>query len=278
MIEETPIKNRSNDLDHHKSCERVEDEVIFGQSLKLKHFSHFDERVLRLNNGSFGASPLSVLNHQREVYFEWLKNPDDFWHQLPNKFLTVRESVVRDLLGSSVAVEDVVIIDNLTTGIASVVQSIIANLSTDTNANIVLMSNFTYNAVRLAVEYGCETANKRGSSITIERVNIPFPILETESAKEVILESYESVLRNLQEQGKAVAFAFLDHIVSLPSMLIPIAELVPLCRKYNVKEVLCAYIFLEDEIYLPKTIASNTIKDSSGRRPRAWPALSDWSE
>lgn len=55
----------------------------FGSFLRSHDFAHHNNELIRLNNGSFGACPHTVLEAQKKIKDSWMVNPDDFWHSLP---------------------------------------------------------------------------------------------------------------------------------------------------------------------------------------------------
>ena len=213
----------------------------FGEELRNSQFFHHSPDLIRLNNGSFGACPMAVLEAQRKFQAAWLSNPDDEWHALTKNFCRAREAIASKLIGDANCVEDVFLVDSLTVGMSLIIHSAVATM-TDPNS-VVLVSNHTYNAVRLAINHGCSLASPSSSSSSssspgpnIVAVDIPFPMVE-ENGDQIIIAAYEKTLKKLNEDGKIVAFAFLDHIVSLPSMLIPIKEVIRVCRSHGVREI-----------------------------------------
>jgi selenocysteine lyase/cysteine desulfurase len=121
----------------------------------------------------------------------------------------------------------------LTVAIAIVTNNIIPKINKPNSA--IIMSNFTYNAVKEAIKYGCEL---NPLPIRVIIVDIPFPIL-SDDPNNVILNSYKATLEDLAKDGDiSIALGFIDHIVSLPSMLIPVKEIIQLFRQYGVQEIL----------------------------------------
>jgi L-cysteine desulfhydrase len=172
-----------------------------------------------------------VQDAQVKIRGEWLSNPDDFWYTLEDRFKLCSEAVA-SLIGDADP-QDIFIVDSLTFGFALVAQSICSHISHPDSA--IILSNFTYNAVVKAVEHYSATARYPPQ---IFRVAIPFPLLEGESAHQQILSAYESTLQEIALLGKTIVFGLLDHIVSLPSLVMPVQELILLYRRYNVQEIL----------------------------------------
>jgi selenocysteine lyase/cysteine desulfurase len=226
---------------------------LFGRPLREKHFAHHAPNVLRLNNGSFGACPEGVLKKQRELQDEWNSNPDDFWHSLSSRFDETTAVVASCVL--NVPADEVCLVDNLTTGMAALTHSLIATISEPGSA--VLISNHTYNAVKLAIKHCCALAESRhGITIDIIVVDIPFPIL-TEDYENVILACFKKALQAVRS-NRVIQFAFIDHITSVPAMKLPLQRIVPLLREHGVREVLVDAAHAPGQLELRDTFLAET--------------------
>lgn len=184
-----------------------------------------------LNNGSFGACPNYVLNIQNEIKNEWLSNPDDFWYTIEKRFQESSKAI--SLLIGENNIQNILIVDSLTFGFAILAHSLISTISIPNTA--IILSNFTYNAVIKAVQHYSSIAKYPP---TIYTVNIPFPILDSSTANQQILNAYQTILEEIKLSGKKIVLGLLDHITSLPCMLMPIQELTQLYREYNVEEII----------------------------------------
>lgn len=132
--------------------------------------------------------------------------------------------------------------DNLTTGMAILVHSLIATISQPNS--VILLANHTYNAVKLAVQRCVALAESRhGVTIDIVTVDIPFPIISGDY-NDIILSSYEKTMKNISSE-KVVLYAFIDHITSVPGMRMPIGDIVSLLRTLGVREVIYLFIYLD---------------------------------
>ena len=173
------------------------------------------------------------------MQYSWLENPDDFWNfVLPHGYKSSSLAIANNLFNDSSMAKDICLVDNLTCAIAIITNSIISNISTPNS--VVLISNHTYNAVKNAIYYSCSIANKHNNVVEIVSVDIPFPLCEesTVNTTNIIINAYKSTLEQIQANGKCVVFAFLDHITSVPCMLLPIREIISVCREYGTKEIL----------------------------------------
>lgn len=182
-----------------------------------------------------------MLARQSHIRSEWLSNPDDFWYTLEKRFQQSSEAVASlindcrvDGSGNSqVSPQDIVIVDSLTYGMALLIQSIISSITQPDTA--IILSNFTYNAVKLAVQHYAAICRYPPEIFVAA---IPFPLLNESTAHHEIISAYEETLEKISAQNRTVVLGLLDHIVSLPSMLMPIDELIQLFRKYGVKEII----------------------------------------
>ena len=69
-------------------------------------------------------------------------------------------------------------------------------------------------------------------------MTIPFPLLNSHTANQEIINSYKVVLEEIKESNKEIILGLLDHITSLPCLLMPIQELTQLYHDYNVQEII----------------------------------------
>lgn len=86
-------------------------------------FSHHQPRVARINNGSFGSCPGSVLAAQRQWQLQFLRQPDAFYFNTLRNGITASRNIIKDLINAN-DVEEVSLVDNATTAAAIVLQQI----------------------------------------------------------------------------------------------------------------------------------------------------------
>ena len=191
--------------------------------------------MCRVNNGSFGSCPAVVLAAQHQLQAEWLRNPDDFWHTLDERFSGMQEAIARDLFEGRVKSEDIAVVDNLTVAVSVIIHSIVSNITAPNS--VIVISTLTYNAVKNAVAYGVSQARKKNDiNISILTVDIPFPLI-AEDPDEAILTAYRKALSSIPAES-IISLACLDHIASLPCLRCPVKDLVVMMREFGAKEVL----------------------------------------
>ena len=89
----------------------------------LSEFSHHVQNKARINNGSFGCRPNSVLSAQQKWQLEFLKQSDDFYFNGLKDGILKSRLVIKDLVNAD-HVDEISIVDNATTATAIVLQSV----------------------------------------------------------------------------------------------------------------------------------------------------------
>lgn len=167
-----------------------------------------------LNNGSFGACPKPVLEVQRD----WQIRMENqlirfFMRELP---IVLRESaeVLGKFIGSKP--DDIVFVENATTGANAVIRSVMPQLQ---KGDILLTSSHCYGAVLSTMQYACDCT---GAQLVI--ADVPFPI---ESPQQVL----DAMLPAIGDKVKLVV---LDHITSSTGIVFPIEPIIKHCREKGI--------------------------------------------
>ncbi|KAJ1457119.1 pyridoxal phosphate-dependent transferase [Pelagophyceae sp. CCMP2097] len=181
-------------------------------------FAHHAPGVARWNNGSFGAVPRPVLEAQQSSRMDWLSQPDALYF---SGLLDAELEIAADAaaLAMGAPTKCVALVEN--SGLASSIILQRWRNKLDASKNKVLALSSTYGGVR----------NAMVGVLGEERCcfsNVEFP--RTTHFK--VLESLETALRLHWPR-----FALLDHISSQPAIVLPVREMVALCRQYGVEEV-----------------------------------------
>ena len=178
----------------------------FGAHLR----SHFllDERLCFLNHGSFGACPKSVLDAQTAWRVEMERDPIRFLVRTLPGLLRTQAEELGSFLGARG--QDIAFVENATTGVNAVLRSLPFQAGDE-----ILVLSHVYPAVdntvmALAERYGCR----------VVRAELPVPL---HTPKQVI----ESVEAKLSSRTR---IAVLDHVTSFSGAVLPVAELVTVCR------------------------------------------------
>jgi isopenicillin-N epimerase len=170
-----------------------------------------------LNHGSYGACPLAVLDEQQRLRREMEDQPDLFFSRRIEAI--AERSAVRRVAGElamfvGAAEDDVALVENATTGIQTVLESIDLRAGDE-----VLITDHQYNAVRLAVEMRC-----RAAGAVPRVVRIPVPTTPGDVAARI-----------LDAAGPRVKLAIVDHITSPTALVFPVETLVPELRARGIE-------------------------------------------
>ncbi|CAM6109533.1 unnamed protein product [Calypogeia fissa] len=201
------------------------------RGIRARQFAHHEKGVARLNNGSFGSCPALVQAAQAEWKAQHLKQPDAFLNYDLEIETNKCRAAVAELIGAS-SVEEVALLDNVTTVVAMLAQNLVWDFVEGrfNKGDAVLLLNFAYGAVKACFE---GVINKAGGRVVYAK--IPFPV----SSPSQILECFQNSLQQLRDEnpGMAIRLAVVDHITSMPAVLLPVREMVALARRHGVEQV-----------------------------------------
>ena len=191
-------------------------------------FQHHATGIARLNNGSFGATPEPVLVTEHECRRKWRANPDAMYFD--QEGLDSQLAAATDAAAAALGAKEpgtVALLENATVCAALLFQRWADRLSSTNpcaaRGEGVLLLDVCYKAVLYAAQTICEPAGGR-----IHLSPVPFP----RTTHEAVLQSLDATLRATQPR-----FALLDHVASQPGLVLPIQEMVALCRTHGVEEV-----------------------------------------
>jgi isopenicillin-N epimerase len=171
---------------------------------ELRQYWLLDREVGFLNHGSFGACPIPVLEHQRQLRERLERQPVQFLARDLEPLLDAARAELASFIGA--ASEDLAWVTNATTAVNAVLQSL--RLS---QGDELLTTDHEYNACRNALEFVAERA---GAKVVV--VPIPFPVA---SPDEVV----EAVLAGVTVRTR---IALLDHVTSQTGLVLPVRRLV----------------------------------------------------
>ncbi|KAM0903766.1 hypothetical protein ACQ4PT_018456 [Festuca glaucescens] len=162
-------------------------------------FAHHDPAVARVNNGSFGSCPASVLEEQGHWQRLFLAQPDAFYFHSLQPGLRRSRAAVAALVNAGDASE-ISLVDNATTAAAIVLQHAAWSFAEGTS--------------HVATRCSCSITPTERSR------NLSRPMLPARGPP-----------------SSRVRLAVIDHITSMPSVVIPVKELVAICRQEGVDKV-----------------------------------------
>jgi isopenicillin-N epimerase len=163
-----------------------------------------------LNHGSFGATPRAVLDAQRALIAELEMQPVAFMRGTGER---VRRVVARVAPLLRADPSDVVLVDNATTAVSSVLHSIAWQ-----SGDVIVTTDHAYLAVRNALRHF-----ERTRGVVIRVAPVPFPIRDPQD----VVAAVEPLLAGAR-------LAMFDHITSVTGLVFPIERLVNLCRSSGV--------------------------------------------
>lgn len=187
----------------------------FGRPLRSLWALAPDARFL--NHGSFGACPREVLAEQERLRHEMEAQPDRFFREgiMPGEGATrLREAAASLAAFVGVPGDSVAFMENATAGVQAVVRSVALSAGDE-----ILITDHTYNAVRLIVEARCAETGAR------PRV-VAFPLPAT---GEAILQCFRDALT------PKVRLAIVDHITSPTALRLPLERIIPDLRRWGAK-------------------------------------------
>jgi isopenicillin-N epimerase len=189
--------------------------ISYGHS--LRPLWELADDALFLNHGSFGACPKIVLAEQDRIRRAMEREPDAFFRNdvMPQEGVETALRRVAARLGAFVGVkgEQLAFIENATVGVQAVLRSI-----PFARGDRILITNHTYNAVRLMVEARCA---ETGAEPLVVQVRVP---TDDDAFVRAIAEAIVP----------AVKVAIIDHITSPTALVLPLARILPELRRRNV--------------------------------------------
>jgi len=193
---------------------------------RLDDFSHHAPGIARLNNGSFGAAPQPVLKAEMAHRSWWRANPDAAYFGIGSSSLDARLAAAADAAAVAIGAPagSVALVENATVATAIIASRWAKALREGRHERrSVLLLDVCYKAAAYSVRDICGAA---GGALTF--ASVPFPDTTTES----ILKSLDGTLAATRPR-----FAMLDHVSSQPAIVMPLREMIALCRAHDVEEV-----------------------------------------
>ncbi len=171
-----------------------------------------DPEVIHLNHGSFGATPLPVLEAQTEWRLRFQQDPTNFVVETWEPAIDEARRALADVLG--VRAESLGFVPNTTTGVNAVVRSFPLEPGDE-----LLTTDHVYNACRNVLDH---VAGRTGSKVVIAPV--PFPLQSSDEVVEAVMDRVTARTR----------FALIDHVTSPTGLVLPAAAIVRLLEDLGV--------------------------------------------
>ncbi|KAK4476755.1 hypothetical protein RD792_015915 [Penstemon davidsonii] len=192
-------------------------------------FSHHDPTIARINNGSFGCCPATIIAAQNRHQLLFLRQPDHFYFNTLKPSILRTRRLIQTLINAD-HLDEVSIVDNATTAAAIVLQNITWSFFTSifNPGDAALILHYAYGAVKKSVQ----AYITRAGGHVIE-VHLPFPV---RSSSDIVFE-FQKALHMGKANGRKIRLAVIDHITSMPCVIIPVKELVRMCRDEGVDRI-----------------------------------------
>ena len=184
--------------------------IAFGDAIRGEFALEPD--IAFLNHGSYGATPRRVLAAAEEWRRRMEAQPVRFMQrELPDALRAAAGELAR-FLGA--AGDDLVFVDNATTGVNAVLRSLEL-----TPADEVLFLSHVYGAVRNTIAHVCARTGAKPLEVAV-----PFPLA---GAEEVLAPVAKAITARTR-------IAVLDHVTSSTALVLPIDRLIELCHARDV--------------------------------------------
>lgn len=195
----------------------------------LTEFCHHDPAVARINNGSFGSCPASIISVQQEWQLKFLEQPDHFYFNILKPSIYKTRSVIKNLVNAD-HVDEISIVDNATTAAAIFFRHISWLFTTShySRGDVAIILHYAYGAVKKSLQAYVARAGAQ-----VIEVKLPFPV----NSNQEIISEFKKALDFGKLSGGKIRLAVIDHVTSMPSVVIPVKELVQLCRNEGVDHI-----------------------------------------
>lgn len=191
--------------------------VPFGHSMRKAHFN-FAPSYTPLNHGSFGTYPTAVQTRLRHCQDLAEARPDPFIRWDIAQALDSSRAALASFL--NVPASEVVLVQNATTGVNTVLRSLRFE-----KGDVMIHLSTLYGACEKTLSYICETTEAESLSVEVH-----YPCKD-----ERVIDAFKSAIKDVNKQpGKKVHLAIFDTITSLPGVRVPWEELCKICREEGV--------------------------------------------
>lgn len=130
---------------------------------------------------------------------------------------------VRELLAKMVnaSPDDIVMIINTTSAMNAIFRSMVFGYG-----ERILQFSTIYNSMASIIKYLCDYSNGAISALTF---NVTYPI-----SNDQIVRNFEEFLEQNHDPAKPIRIALIDHITSVPGVIVPIERIIPLLKARNI--------------------------------------------
>lgn len=178
-----------------------------------RNYWNLDSNIIFLNHGSFGATPVKILEKQSEYREMMEKEPVDFFVNKMPELLNGSKRQLSEFVGADS--NDLVFVQNTTTGVNQILNSFPFEKGDEW-----ITTSHAYGACKNAIRHYAGN-----NKINLKIADIPFPVSDDDQ----ILDSIR------KEITKATKLALIDHITSATGMIFPIRKIIDMLHESGVK-------------------------------------------
>ena len=187
------------------------------RSALARHWQ-LDNQCVFLNHGSFGATPIAILDEQRKWQDLLEAEPVRFYEDLAMGFMEDSRRSLASMLQCDA--DDLALIENATSGVNTVLRSLVFNKGDE-----ILVPDHAYQACRNTIDF---VAERWGA--TVVTINIPFPIEGPDVA-------FDAVMAGVTPR---TVLAMIDTVTSPTGLLMPFERLVQALEEKGIAVMLDA--------------------------------------
>lgn len=183
----------------------------------IEHWN-LNQDIVYLNHGSFGATPKFVLKKQQQIHAEMEAEAVDFYiNHLPNLLQESKQSL-SNFVGADA--NDLVFVQNTTTGVNTILNSLQSNENDDW-----LITNHNYGACVHALKHYAKR-----NKCNVVCANIPYPLHSDDD----ILKAIENTIT------PKTTIALIDYITSATAIIFPIKKIIEMLHQKGIKVIIDA--------------------------------------
>ena len=187
------------------------------RSALARHWQ-LDKQCVFLNHGSFGATPIAILDEQRKWQDLLEAEPVRFYEDLAMEFMRDSRRSLASMLQCDA--DDLALIENATSGVNTVLRSLVFDKGDE-----ILVPDHAYQACRNTIDF---VAERWG--VKVVTVNIPFPI-------EGPTVAFDAIMAGVTPR---TVLAMIDTVTSPTGLLMPFERLVQALEEKGVAVMLDA--------------------------------------
>ncbi len=183
----------------------------FGKSIKKLWL--LDGAVTFLNHGSYGATPLEIIEASEQIQRELEREPVSFFADKYFELIRSNAGALASFIGTDS--ESIVLLNNATTAVNTVLRSLQARPS---KRDEILINNHTYPAVKMACRYIADVTGCRIKEIILPDMHLPF-------------DNWIDLYR--REINANTKLVIVDHILYTSGVIAPVKEITDIAHEKN---------------------------------------------